>query len=113
MHPQRARLPSPQAGDSSIKPGAAMAHHPIQHANRAGATRRDSARSSAQRCGCPRSAVPVARCGILRAVAFPGPRVYNHTTSDLRRELTDFIDHYHGERNHRGKGNVLLFPTTK
>jgi hypothetical protein len=28
----------------------------------------------------------------------------------LRRALTDFIDHFHCERNHQGKGNVLLFP---
>jgi hypothetical protein len=31
--------------------------------------------------------------------------------ASLRRALTEFIDHYHGERNHQGKGNVLLFPT--
>jgi len=30
--------------------------------------------------------------------------------ASLRRMLTEFIDHYHGERNHQGKGNVLLFP---
>jgi transposase InsO family protein len=29
----------------------------------------------------------------------------------LRRVLTDFVDHFHGERNHQGKGNVLLFPS--
>jgi hypothetical protein len=28
----------------------------------------------------------------------------------LRRTLTEFIAHFHGERNHQGKGNVLLFP---
>ena len=28
----------------------------------------------------------------------------------LRRALTEFIDHFHSERNHQGKGNVLLFP---
>jgi hypothetical protein len=28
----------------------------------------------------------------------------------LRRALTEFIDHFYGERNHQGKGNVLLFP---
>jgi len=28
----------------------------------------------------------------------------------LRRTLTEFIDHFHGERNHQGKGNVLRFP---
>ena len=30
--------------------------------------------------------------------------------SSLRRALTDFIDHFHCERNHQGKGDVLLFP---
>jgi transposase InsO family protein len=28
----------------------------------------------------------------------------------LRRTLHDYLAHYHGERNHQGKGNVLLFP---
>jgi hypothetical protein len=28
----------------------------------------------------------------------------------LRRALSDYVDHFHGERNHQGKGNVLLFP---
>ena len=31
--------------------------------------------------------------------------------ASLRRAMADFIDHYHGERNHQGKGNVLLFPS--
>jgi putative transposase len=30
--------------------------------------------------------------------------------ASLRRALTQFQKHYHGERNHQGKGNVLLFP---
>jgi putative transposase len=30
--------------------------------------------------------------------------------ASLRRAVTEFIDHYHGERNHQGKGNLLLFP---
>ena len=33
--------------------------------------------------------------------------------ASLRRALTNFIDHFHVERNHQGKGNVLLFPTEK
>jgi hypothetical protein len=33
--------------------------------------------------------------------------------ASLRRALAEFIDHYHGERNHQGKGNVLLFPAGK
>lgn len=28
----------------------------------------------------------------------------------LRRALSDYVDHYHTERNHQGRGNVLLFP---
>jgi integrase-like protein len=28
----------------------------------------------------------------------------------LRRALNRFVEHYHTERNHQGKGNVLLFP---
>ena len=29
----------------------------------------------------------------------------------LRRGLTEYLAHYHGERNHQGKGNLLLFPS--
>ena len=28
----------------------------------------------------------------------------------LRRALKNYVDHYHAERNHQGKGNVLLLP---
>ena len=28
----------------------------------------------------------------------------------LRRALREYVEHFHAERNHRGKGNVLLFP---
>jgi hypothetical protein len=34
----------------------------------------------------------------------------------LKRALDEFIDHFHSERNHQGKGNLILFPavmTTK
>jgi hypothetical protein len=30
--------------------------------------------------------------------------------ASLRKALTQFQEHYHSERNHQGKGNVLLFP---
>ena len=30
--------------------------------------------------------------------------------NSLRRALADFTEHYHSERNHQGKGNLLLFP---
>ena len=29
----------------------------------------------------------------------------------LCRALTEYIDHFHRERNHQGKGNKLLFPS--
>jgi putative transposase len=39
---------------------------------------------------------------LSRLILFgPGP---------LRRVLVEFCAHYHGERNHQGKGNLLLFP---
>ena len=30
----------------------------------------------------------------------------------LRRALSNYVAHFHAERNHQGKGNVLLFPRT-
>jgi hypothetical protein len=33
--------------------------------------------------------------------------------ASLRRALADFLDHYHAERNHQGKGNTLMFPSKK
>ena len=30
--------------------------------------------------------------------------------TSLRRALTQFTEHYHAERNHQGKNNLLLFP---
>ena len=30
--------------------------------------------------------------------------------SSLTRTVAEFTPHYHGERNHQGKGNKLLFP---
>src|SRR2546428_3259276 len=31
--------------------------------------------------------------------------------SSLRHVLNEYVDHYHQERNHQGKGNILLFPS--
>ena len=28
----------------------------------------------------------------------------------LRRTLSEYVEHFHAERNHQGKGNILLFP---
>jgi transposase InsO family protein len=33
--------------------------------------------------------------------------------TSLRRTLTEYIDHYHFERNHQGKNNLRLFPSPK
>jgi len=33
--------------------------------------------------------------------------------TSLRRALCEYLVHYHVERNHQGKGNVLLFPSSK
>ena len=32
--------------------------------------------------------------------------------ASLRHALQEYVEHYHHERNHQGKGNVLLFPTS-
>jgi putative transposase len=32
--------------------------------------------------------------------------------ASLRHVLNEYVDHYHQERNHQGKGNVLLFPSS-
>ena len=31
--------------------------------------------------------------------------------ASLHHALTQYVEHFHHERNHQGKGNVLLFPT--
>ena len=31
--------------------------------------------------------------------------------ASLRRALSEYLAHYHGERNHQGKGNLILFPS--
>ena len=33
--------------------------------------------------------------------------------ASLKRILREYLVHYHVERNHQGKDNVLLFPTAK
>ena len=30
--------------------------------------------------------------------------------ASLRRALNEYVEHFHSERNHQGKGNILLFP---
>ncbi len=34
----------------------------------------------------------------------------NFGERSLRRALSEYVEHFHAERNHQGKGNVLLFP---
>jgi hypothetical protein len=31
----------------------------------------------------------------------------------LRRALNEYVEHFHAERNHQGRGNVLLFPRVR
>lgn len=31
--------------------------------------------------------------------------------ASLRRALGEFVEHFHAERNHQGKGNILPFPS--
>jgi hypothetical protein len=38
------------------------------------------------------------------------PTVILFGERSLRRALSDYVEHFHAERNHQGKGNVLLFP---
>jgi putative transposase len=33
--------------------------------------------------------------------------------ASLRHALTEYVEHFHHERNHQGKGNVLLFPLAR
>ena len=40
-------------------------------------------------------------------------RVILFGEASLRHALTQYIEHYHHERNHQGKGNVLLFPVVR
>ena len=37
-------------------------------------------------------------------------RLMLFSESSLRHVLNEYVDHYHQERNHQGKGNILLFP---
>ena len=32
--------------------------------------------------------------------------------TSLRRVVSEYLEHYHQERNHQGKGNILLFPAS-
>ncbi|HSX79354.1 MAG TPA: helix-turn-helix domain-containing protein [Candidatus Saccharimonadia bacterium] len=40
-------------------------------------------------------------------------RVILFGEASLRHALQEYVEHYHHERNHQGKGNVLLFPTAR
>jgi putative transposase len=39
------------------------------------------------------------------------PFLLESREASLRQALTQYVEHFHHERNHQGKGNVLLFPT--
>jgi hypothetical protein len=48
---------------------------------------------------------------IRSAIAVALSKLIFFGEASLRRALTQFMDHYHAERKHQGKGNVLLFPS--
>jgi putative transposase len=64
-------------------------------------------------CRCSGRVIPV-RCN-------PTTKRYRRALSkvilfgerSLRRALSEYVDHYHEERNHQGKDNVLLFPRNR
>jgi len=47
-------------------------------------------------------------CAPLKASTCPKLILFGEAT--LRRATTEFANHYHYERNHQGKANLLLFP---
>ena len=51
---------------------------------------------------------PLKQRGI--AISMDGRAAAHSTDQSLRRALADYTGHYHAERNHQGKGNVILFP---
>src|SRR5438105_7436095 len=44
-----------------------------------------------------------------RSTLFPYTTLFRSEAS-LRRVLSNYVLHFHGERNRQGKGNVILFP---
>jgi hypothetical protein len=70
-------------------------------------------RSDGRQCpATPRSAPePECLCGALvgeRGVLVPKVILFGERS--LRRVLREYVEHFHAERNHQGKGNVLRFP---
>jgi putative transposase len=40
-------------------------------------------------------------------------RLILFSEASLQHALHEYVEHYHHERNHQGKGNVLLFPAVR
>jgi hypothetical protein len=61
---------------------------------------------------CRHAAKPECLCGALGQVGEgrSACKVTLFGERSLRRALSEYVEHYHAERNHQGKGNVLLFP---
>jgi hypothetical protein len=50
------------------------------------------------------------KMGAVRETGMPlETRLFGEAS--LRRALAEFVEHFHKERNHQGKGNILLFPS--
>jgi len=50
--------------------------------------------------------------GVLGTFGKTGvPRLILFGEQSLRRAVSNFLEHFHHERTHQGRGNLLLFPT--
>jgi putative transposase len=54
--------------------------------------------------------MPTQSAGSGRSRKNAYPKVILFGERSLRRALSNYVDHFHAERNHQGKANVLLFP---
>jgi putative transposase len=61
------------------------------------------------RSTCQRSHLSLVFCECLQVIIYKGDTDLAYEISPMYRE-SQYVEHFHHERNHQGKGNVLLFP---
>jgi hypothetical protein len=54
---------------------------------------------------------PTYYSGVLQRSSRKNYVMHPFGEASLQRALHEYVEHYHHERNHQGKGNVLLFPS--